>query len=279
MRLTIREEERVQIWAIAEMARRRLARGVVLNYPEATALICDEIMERACEGSCEMLVDMMDYGATILHKEHVMTGVPEILKMVQVEAVFRDGTKLVTVMNPIRLSGQGATPQSWKSPPPIQSVVPDEAFPVGEPEKVGYIEFAEGDILINAGRDTIDMVITNSGDRPIQVGAHYHLSEANKSLAFDREAAFGFRLDVPSGTAVRFEPGQSRKVTLTRFVGSEVAMGMNDMTNGSLRSANTKKLTMDRLKQHGYRFAGEHADNKKRPDEVYGAKSGSGKKK
>jgi urease subunit gamma/beta len=270
MRLTIREEERVQIWAIAEMARRRLARGVRLNYPEATALICDEIMERACEGACEMLVDMMEYGATILHKEHVMVGVPEILKIVQVEAVFRDGTKLVTVMNPIRYSGRGATPETWKAPPPIQSVVTDEAFPVGEPEGVGVIDFAEGDIEINAGRESIEIVIVNTGDRPIQVGAHYHLSEANKSLAFDREAAFGYRLDVPSGTAVRFEPGQSRKVQLTRFVGFEVAMGMNDMTNGSLRSPGTRKLTVDRLRQNGYRFAGEHTDNKPRPDVLFG---------
>jgi urease subunit gamma/beta len=279
MRLTIREEERVQIWSIAEMARRRLARGVRLNYPEATALICDEILERCCEGSVEMLVDLMDYGATVLHKEHVMDGVADILKIVQVEGVFRDGTKLVTVMNPVRQSGKGAKPETWVAPAAPTSVVPSEAFPVGEPDKVGHIEFADGDIEINAGRETIDVVITNTGDRPIQVGAHYHLSEANKSLSFDREAAFGFRLDVPSGTAVRFEPGQSRKVTLTRFVGNEVAMGMNDMTNGSLRSAGTKKLAMDRLKLHGYAFEKDKADNKPRPDAVYGGTRASKKKK
>lgn len=270
MRLTIREEERIQIWSVAEMARRRLARGVRLNYPEATGLICDEILERACEGSVEMLVDLMEYGATILHKEHVMDGVADILKMVQVEGVFRDGTKLVTVMNPVRQSGKGAKPETWVAPAAPTSVVPAEAFPVGEPEKVGHIDFAEGDIEINAGRESMQIVITNTGDRPIQVGAHYHLSEANKSLAFDREAAFGFRLDVPSGTAVRFEPGQSRKVGLTRFVGTQVAMGMNDMTNGSLRSESTKKLTMGRLKSHGYAFAKDTADNKPRADVVYG---------
>ncbi len=102
MHLTIREEERIQIWAAAEMARRRLDRGMQLNYPEAVAVICDEILERAREGSIPMLTDMMEYGATILKREHVMTGVPEMMKIIQVEALFPDGTKLVTVMNPVR---------------------------------------------------------------------------------------------------------------------------------------------------------------------------------
>ncbi|MFC0282271.1 urease subunit gamma [Camelimonas abortus] len=102
MHLTIREEERLQIWTAAEMARRRLERGVKLNYPEAVALISDEILERAREGSIPMLTDMMEYGATILKREHVMEGVPEMLTILQVEALFPDGTKLVTVMNPIR---------------------------------------------------------------------------------------------------------------------------------------------------------------------------------
>jgi urease subunit gamma len=102
MHLTLREEERIQIWAAAEMARRRVEKGLRLNYPEAVALICDEILERAREGVIPMLTDMMEYGATILKREHVMTGVPEMLTILQVEALFPDGTKLVTVMNPIR---------------------------------------------------------------------------------------------------------------------------------------------------------------------------------
>lgn len=102
MHLTLREEERIQIWAAAEMARRRLDKGVPLNYPEAIAVISDEILERAREGVIPMLTDMMEYGATILQRKHVMPGVPEMLTILQVEALFPDGTKLVTVMNPIR---------------------------------------------------------------------------------------------------------------------------------------------------------------------------------
>lgn len=102
MHMTLREEERIQLWAAAEMSRRRIDKGVLLNYPEAVALICDEILERAREGSIPMLTDMMEYGATILKRDQVMAGVPEMLNMLQVEAMFPDGTKLVTVMNPIR---------------------------------------------------------------------------------------------------------------------------------------------------------------------------------
>lgn len=264
MHLTIREEERLQIWTLAEMGRRRLAKGVKLNYPEAAALICDEIMERVCEGCIPMLVDMMDYGATILKTHHVMDGVPEMMKILQVEAVFEDGTKLVTVMNPIREAEGEKLP--WAPPPIPRSVVPDESFDVGDPLPPGTIEFGEGDIEINAGRETIELVLTNTGDRPIQIGAHYHLVEANRAMAFDREAAFGFRLDIPSGTALRFEPGQSRKCQLTRFAGAQVSMGMNDMTNGSMRSEETKRLTMKKLREHGYCFEGERASNKPRAD-------------
>ena len=102
MHLTIREDERIQIWAAAEMSRRRLEKGLRLNYPEAVAAISDEILERAREGSIPMLTDMMEYGATILKREHVMEGVADMLTILQVEALFPDGTKLVTVMNPIR---------------------------------------------------------------------------------------------------------------------------------------------------------------------------------
>ncbi len=102
MHLTVREEERIQLWAAAEMARRRLDRGMKLNYPEAVAVICDEILERAREGSIPMLTDMMEYGATILKREHVMDGVADMMRIVQVEALFPDGTKLVTVTDPIR---------------------------------------------------------------------------------------------------------------------------------------------------------------------------------
>lgn len=161
---------------------------------------------------------------------------------------------------------------NWTRPPLPTSITPSEAFEVGEPEKVGAIDFAEGDIEINAGRRTIELVLVNTGDRPIQIGAHYHLAECNRAMAFDREAAFGMRLDIASGTAVRFEPGQSRKVQLTTYVGREVAFGMNNMTNGTVRSEIIKDLTMQKLKAHGYCFEGERFKSRKRPDDRFTAK-------
>ncbi|HEY9229050.1 MAG TPA: urease subunit beta [Gemmatimonadaceae bacterium] len=141
----------------------------------------------------------------------------------------------------------------WVAPPPPASVVADEAFDVGEPTKIGAIDFGEGSIEINAGRETKEIEITSTGDRPVQIGAHCHLFEVNRVLAFDREAAFGFRLDIPSGSSVRFEPGQSRKCQITRFGGVEVSMGMNDLTNGSMRSELTRAAALERARQSGYR--------------------------
>lgn len=166
--------------------------------------------------------------------------------------------------------------KKWSPPPIPKSVVPKEAFDVGLPGKCGAIEFAEGDIEINAGRPKVELVLVNTGDRPVQIGAHYHIAECNRAMAFDRERAFGMRLDVPSGTAVRFEPGQSRKVVLTTYVGNEVAFGMNDMTNGTLRSDIIKQQTIQRLRAHGYCFEGERFAVAPKPDERF-AKKGKGK--
>lgn len=157
----------------------------------------------------------------------------------------------------------------WAPPPLIPSVVPEEAFEVGEPAKCGLIEFGEGDIEINAGRPSKEIIMVNTGDRAIQIGAHYHLAECNKAMAFNREAAFGMRLDIPSGTAIRFESGQSRKVKITAYVGRQVAYGMNNITNGSLRSEVIKQQAMQRLRAYGYCFEGESFTNKTRPDSLY----------
>jgi urease subunit gamma/beta len=163
---------------------------------------------------------------------------------------------------------------NWSAPPPTTSVVPDEAFDVGEPGRIGATDFGEGTIEINAGRETKQIEIVNTGDRPIQVGAHYHLFEVNRALAFDRAAAFGFRLDIPSGTAVRLEPGQSRQVQITRFAGTEVSRGMNDLTNGSMRSELTKAKAIEKARQQGYCFSGDVYQAFPRPDEVYAGSVG-----
>jgi urease beta subunit len=98
----------------------------------------------------------------------------------------------------------------------------------------GEFDVAKGDLSINVGRKTVTLKITNSGDRPIQVGSHYHFFETNAALAFDREKARGFRLDIAAGTAVRFEPGQTREVRLARLAGNRAVYGFNGKINGPL---------------------------------------------
>ncbi|MBC2665171.1 urease subunit beta [Novosphingobium flavum] len=98
----------------------------------------------------------------------------------------------------------------------------------------GEILCAEGEILLNAGRDAIEIDVANTGDRPVQVGSHYHFAETNPGLAFDRAAARGMRLDIPSGTAIRFEPGQRRKVRLIPFAGKRIVTGFRGDVMGAL---------------------------------------------
>lgn len=98
----------------------------------------------------------------------------------------------------------------------------------------GEIIVADGDIELNAGRATVTLSVSNSGDRPVQVGSHYHFFETNPALVFDRDKARGFRLDIPAGTAVRFEPGQSREVTLVEIAGARAIYGFRQQIMGRL---------------------------------------------
>ena len=98
----------------------------------------------------------------------------------------------------------------------------------------GEIITVPGEIELNAGRPTVEIEVANTGDRPIQVGSHYHFYETNSALAFDREPARGYRLDIPAGTATRFEPGQSREVRLVAYAGERRVVGFNGRINGKL---------------------------------------------
>lgn len=98
----------------------------------------------------------------------------------------------------------------------------------------GEIVSPAGRIVLNAGRPTLTLAVSNTGDRPIQVGSHYHFFETNAALAFDRPRTRGFRLDIPAGTAIRFEPGQTREVTLVAYAGQRIVIGFNGRVNGPL---------------------------------------------
>ena len=106
----------------------------------------------------------------------------------------------------------------------------------------GEYLLGEGDVVANADRETVEMSVTNTGDRPIQVGSHFHFFEVNRALAFDRARAFGMRLNVPAGTAVRFEPGDEKRVTLVALAGARQVFGLNGLTEGGDRAAALNRL-------------------------------------
>ncbi|MEN8712712.1 MAG: urease subunit gamma [Arenicellales bacterium] len=210
MELTPREKDKLLLFTAALLAERRKDRGLKLNYPEAVAYISGAIMEGAREGMT--VAQLMDHGRTLLSTADVMDGIAEMIHDVQVEATFPDGTKLVTVHSPIM---------------PVEGAGTDTVKP-------GEVITEEGEREINVGRESITVSVANTGDRPIQVGSHYHFYETNKGLVFEREASRGFRLDIPAGTAVRFEPGQTREVVLVRIAGDEKIYGFNGLIMGTV---------------------------------------------
>jgi urease subunit gamma/beta len=168
---------------------------------------------------------------------------------VQVEGTFPDGSKLVTVHHPIASENGDlvlALQGSFLPVPEVSvfSYVADE----GEP---GAVEVAKGEIELNVGRTTVEIRVTNLGDRPIQVGSHYHFIETNAALKFDRGAAYGKRLDIPAGTAVRFEPGETKTVKLVEIAGKKVIRGGNNLASGKV-SAVGKKAALKKVKAKGF---------------------------
>ncbi len=206
MLLTPREKDKLLVAMAAMVARNRLARGVKLNHPEAIALITDFVVEGARDG--RSVAELMEAGAHVVTADQVMDGIGEMIHDIQVEATFPDGTKLVTVHHPIRGAASAEVP--------------------------GAVAAAPGEIAFNEGAERVTVTVANTGDRPIQVGSHYHFFETNPALEFDRDRARGFRLDIAPGTAVRFEPGATREVTLVPFGGRREVYGFRQKVMGRL---------------------------------------------
>jgi urease subunit gamma/beta len=232
MNLTPTEMERLTIFSAAELARKRRAKGLRLSYVEAIAYITDEVLEGAREG--RSVAELVEWGGTLLTTDDVLPGVAALVPRIMVDGLFDDGTRLVAIYRPIR---------------PGKLPAPDERGAPGE------VITPEGDIELNAGRPTVTLEVSNSGDRAIQVASHFHFFEANKALVFDRARAFGMRLDVPAGNAVRFEPGMKKVVTLVGLGGSATVTGLNNLTNGPVTAPEVRETALRRARDRGFRGA------------------------
>ena len=231
MHLAPREIEKLMLHNAGFLAQKRLARGVRLNYPESVALISTQLLEFIRDG--KSVAELMDLGRQFLGRRQVQDGVAGMIAEVQVEGTFPDGTKLVTVHHPV-VEDNGnlelALYGSFLDIPDLEvfgTVDEDAQLP-------GTCQAAEGELELNEGREGVSIEVTNLGDRPVQVGSHYHFIETNKGLSFDRSAAYGMRLDIPAGTAVRFEPGDTKTVELVAIGGNKVIRGGNNLADGAV---------------------------------------------
>ena len=195
MRLIPWEEERLQVFAAAELARRHRAAGVRLNHPEAVALIADAMLESARAGAGYAEVEAA--GRSAVDPGEVMDGVRELLDEVRVEVLLGDGARVVALNDPL---GRGEPPDPLG---PGALVIGDAA-----------------DVVVNEGREAIELEVRSESRRRVRISSHYPFERANQRLVFDREAARGFRLDLPAGGYTGWEPGETKTVRLVRFAGT-----------------------------------------------------------
>lgn len=189
MHLTEREQERLQIFTAAQLARRRRDRGRKLNAPEAIAILLDELLELAWDGDLD-LPGLTAAGAAMIDPADLMDGVAALVPEIQVEVMFPSGTALCAIPHPF-------------GPAPADGP--------------GSTRSAADDVLLNEHRLQRAIQITNDGDQPVFLSSHYPVAQANPRLRFDREAAADHRLDIPAGTAARFGPGETTTVTLVPY--------------------------------------------------------------
>jgi urease gamma subunit/urease beta subunit len=215
MHLSPRDIDKLVLHGAGHLAQKRLARGLRLNYPEAVALLSAQLLELIRDGD-RSVAELMDVGRRMLGRRQVLPGVAGLIHEVQVEGTFPDGTKLVTVHDPICLDTGDLELALYGSFLPI----PDQGLFDRNHEvdrtglHAGGIDVVAGEIELYPGRQRVTLQVTSRGDRPIQVGSHYPFEKTNSALEFDRALATGKHLDIPAGTAVRFEPGETRTVTL-----------------------------------------------------------------
>lgn len=252
MHLSPRELDHLQLHQATVVAQKRLARGLRLNYPETIALIAGQILEFIRDG--RSVAELMDLGRQLLGRAQVMPGIAHMVDDVQVEGTFPDGTKLVSVHHPIVAEHGQLELALYGSFLPVPDLSLFAAIP--EEEEPGACMPLDGDIILNEGRSVTMLQVCNLADRPIQVGSHYHFGECNALLEFDRAAAYGKRLHIAAGTAVRFEPGETRSVALVPIAGNQVVRGGNNLADGAVSDEHQQQY-MQAVTEHGFAHKAE----------------------
>lgn len=228
MRLSPTERDRLLLFNAAELARRRRARGLKLNVPEATALIADTVAEAARDGA--RLLDAAEAGRSVLGVGDVLPGVVDIVVEVKVEALFDDGTRLVVVRDPFRRVSESTTDAPGAVDPAETTHLAADAEPI----------------------DVVELIVTNRSTVPVSITSHFHFFEVNSRLEFDRRAAYGMRLAIPAGSAQRFEPGQPTYVRLRSIGGDRVAIGFAGLVDGPLDDPRIRAAAFARAATEGY---------------------------
>ncbi len=222
MFLSPSERDRLLLFTAAELARTRRRRGLRLNVVEATALVADTVCEAARDG--QRLAEAIEAGRSVLGVDDLLPGVVRAVPEVRVEAVFDDGTRLAVVRDPFRAGTQD-----------LPAAVPAAADP--------------------APRTVVE--VTNTAAVPIGVTSHFHFFEANPRLRFDRAAAYGMHLAIPAGSAVRFEPGATRRVALVPIGGRRVVIGFAGLVDGPLDAPGARERALERARACGYADSGD----------------------
>ena len=257
MKLSPHEVDKQRLWALGRLAQQRLARGVRLNIPEAIALLALQLFELARDGK-HSLASLMDVGRSMLGVRQVLPGVEFVVDEVQVECCFPDGNKLVTLHHPIVRADGDLALALYGSFLPVPELTAFARLPDDGVLQPGAVYTSPGNVLINQGRAAITLEVTNTADRPIQVGSHYHFIETNPFLRFDRLASYGFRLNIAAGTAVRFEPGEAKTVALVEIGGKKVIRGGNGICDGPVvREAEMLRGLAAKLAAQGFESTSE----------------------
>jgi urease subunit gamma/beta len=190
VRLTPTEDERLRIFTAAELARRTLSQGLALNAPEAIAVVCDAMHAAARSGAT--YEGVIQAGRSALASDRVMDGVADIAREIRLEVLLDEGSRLVVIRDPFG---------------PVTADGP------------GAVRFADGDVPLLPERARFALTVTNTSQRPVRVSSHLPFHESNAKLVFDRDAARGFRLDLPAGDSLRWAPGETVDVHLVAYGG------------------------------------------------------------